>query len=109
LEFNSLTSAAIVCVALALLVLERTSSWRRAATPTSIRYRWATNLGLMLLGSITVAAVFPASVQAIAADLHGGWIQRWQLPPTAEVLLVFLLLDAWRYWEHRILHEVRLL
>ncbi len=107
MEFDNLTSAAIVCAAVTLLVLERASPCRRAAAP--IRYRWGTNLGLLLLGSITVSALFPASVLAIAAEVHGGLIQRLQLPPVVEGVLVFLLLDAWRYWEHRILHEVPLL
>ena len=27
----------------------------------------------------------------------------------AKLVLVFLLLDCWRYWEHRLFHEVPLL
>ncbi|MDS4070052.1 MAG: sterol desaturase family protein [Candidatus Competibacter sp.] len=105
MEFDSLSSTAIVCTVVALLLLERGSPWRRTAVP--IQRRWVTNLGLMLLGSIVVSAILPTSVLAVAAGVEGGWIRRW--PPVLEAVVVFLLLDVWRYWEHRIFHEVPLL
>ena len=52
---------------------------------------------------------FPFSAEQAAAGIRDGWIAQWQLPPLLEALLVFLLLDAWRYWEHRIYHEVPML
>lgn len=90
-----------------LLLLEWVSPWRRAAN--RIEHRWLTNIGLMLLGGILVTAIFPFSAEQAAAGIRNGWIAQRQLPPLLEAVLVFLLLDAWRYWEHRIYHEVPLL
>ena len=97
----------MAAVAIVLLLLEWTSSLRRAAI--RLQYRWLTNIGLMLLGGILVGAVSPFSVEQAAAGLQNGWVAQWQLPPMFEALAVLLLLDAWRYWEHRIYHEVPLL
>ena len=94
-------------VVLVLLLLEWKSSLRRAAA--RIQYRWLTNIGLMLIGGILVGAIFPFSAEQAAAGLKNGWITQWQLPPVLEALSVFLLLDLWRYWEHRVYHEVPLL
>ncbi|HPE78581.1 MAG TPA: archaeosortase/exosortase family protein [Gammaproteobacteria bacterium] len=107
MESNSLSIAAAAVVVCALLLLEWASPWRRAAI--RVEHRWLTNIGLMLLGGILVAAIFPFSAEQAAAGIRNGWIAQWQLPPLLEVLLVFLLLDGWRYWEHRIYHEVPLL
>tara|TARA_R110002110_G_scaffold415561_1_gene650741 strand:+ start:37809 stop:40136 length:2328 start_codon:yes stop_codon:yes gene_type:complete len=92
---------------LALLFLEWRSPLRRA--PAQIRDRWLTNLGLMALGGVIVGALFPTGIEQIAADMPAGWVSQWQLPLALEALLVFLLLDGWRYWEHRVFHEVPLL
>ena len=98
--------AAITAVVI-LLFLEWLSPWRRGAP--QVQYRWLTNVGLMLLGGLVVGAVFPFSAESVAADLRGGWLRDAGLPLAAEVALVFLLLDFWRYWEHRGYHEVPLL
>ena len=107
MESYSLSTAAVAGVVAVLLLLEWVSPWRRAAN--RIEHRWLTNIGLMLLGGILVTAVFPFSAEQAAAGIRDGWIAQWQLPPLLEALLVFLLLDAWRYWEHRIYHEVPML
>ena len=107
MESYSLSTAAVAGVVAVLLLLEWVSPWRRAAN--RIEHRWLTNIGLMLLGGILVTAVFPFSAEQAAAGIRNGWIAQRQLPPLLEALLVFLLLDAWRYWEHRIYHEVPLL
>lgn len=85
--------------------MEWLSPWRRATN--RVQERWLTNLGLMLLGGIAVSLLFPVSLEEVAASLEEGWMR--QLPTALEALLLFLLLDFWRYWEHRIFHEVPLL
>jgi exosortase len=105
-ESVDLTTAAIAAVVV-LLLLEWLSPWRRAAPQT--QYRWLTNIGLMLLGGLVVGAIFPFSADSVAADLRSGWFNDAALPPVAEALLVFLLLDFWRYWEHRVYHEAPLM
>lgn len=107
MESYSLSTAAMAGVVAVLLLLEWVSPWRRAAN--RIEHRWLTNIGLMLLGGILVTAIFPFSAEQAAAGIRNGWIAQRQLPPLLEAVLVFLLLDAWRYWEHRIYHEVPLL
>ena len=101
-----MTTAAIVAV-VALLLLEWLSPWRRSAPQT--QYRWLTNVGLMLLGGLVVGAILPFSPESVAAELRSGWFNDAALPPLVEALLVFLLLDFWRYWEHRVYHEVPLM
>jgi exosortase len=90
-----------------LLLLERLPGLSRSVAP--VQRRWLTNLGLMLLGGIVISAAFPASITTVASTLEGGLLADLQLPLPAEVILVFLLLDCWRYWEHRVFHEVPLL
>ena len=55
------------------------------------------------------AILFPTPITAIAAGLESGLIHDLALPLYQEAILVFLLLDCWYYWEHRIFHEVPVL
>jgi len=45
----------------------------------------------------------------VAGEIESGWVHELQLPIAVETLLVFLIFDFWRYWEHRVFHEVPLL
>ncbi len=107
MDLDNLTRISFWAVAVALLLLERIPSLRRADSP--VQYRWLTNLGLMLLGGTVLSVVFPASITTVANAMDTGLVHELQLPLLAELVLVFLLLDFWRYWEHRLLHEVPLL
>ncbi len=104
---DSLTTIGILALAAVLLLLERFTALRRWDVPTD--HRWATNAGLILMGALTTAALFPATVTDIASDLNGGVIGDLHLPLALEATLLFLFLDFWRYWEHRVFHEVPLL
>lgn len=107
MDVASLTGAAFVVVGLGLLLLERLARGRDfARIPWT---RWLTNLGLMICGGIASALIVAGDLVSVAADLDRGLIADLYLPLGVEIVAVFLFLDFWRYWEHRLLHEVPLL
>ncbi|MEQ8263444.1 archaeosortase/exosortase family protein [Pseudohaliea sp.] len=107
MDYENLTGGAFVALGLALLVAERAAHGRRALQlPWN---RWLTNLGLFVAGGIASALVFSGSLTGVAAELDGGLVGGLGLPLAVEAILVFLFLDCWRYWEHRLFHEVPLL
>lgn len=107
LDYDSLTGGAFVALGLGLLLAERAARGKRALQlPWN---RWLTNLGLLLCGGVASALVFSGSLTGVAADLDGGLIGSLGLPVAVEAVVVFLFLDCWRYWEHRLFHEVPLL
>ena len=107
MDVASLTGAALVVVGLGLLLLEQLARGRDAA---AIQWtRWFTNFGLMLCGGIASALLVAGDLVSVAADLDHGLVADLHLPLAVEVIAVFLFLDFWRYWEHRLLHEVPLL
>lgn len=106
MEPFTLSGTALAVTIGGLLALEWFTPLRRE--PGQVQYRWLTNFGLMLLGGIVIAALFPEDILDVASEIPDGWIMQWQLPLALEALLVFLLLDGWRYWEHRIFHEIPL-
>jgi len=107
LGIEELTVLGFIAMAVTLLILERFSSMRRSLAP--VQDRWLTNIGLMFLGGFFIALLFPASLGAVAGDMPGGLIRDLQWPLWLETAVVFLLLDCWRYWEHRAFHEIPLL
>jgi exosortase len=107
MDVETLTGVSFFCLALALLLLERLPGIGR--TTASMPQRWLTNLGLWLLGGILAAAIYSESTTVIAAQLQSGLIRDLELPFLLEAALVFLILDLWRYWEHRLFHEVPVL
>ena len=93
--------------ALLLLILE---TFRRSQRePVKGRERWIVNLSLMLVVSMGGTLIFAAGPLDIAQAQQQAGESGWNLPLVVEILLVFLLLDFWRYWEHRVFHEVPLL
>jgi exosortase len=107
LDYENLTGGAFVALGLALLLAERAAHGRRALQlPWN---RWLTNLGLFVAGGIASALVFSGSLTGVAAELDGGLVGGLGLPVVVETVAVFLLIDCWRYWEHRLFHEVPLL
>lgn len=107
MDVASLTGALLFAVGLGLLLLERLAQGgERAAIPWN---RWSTNIGLMICGGIAPALIVGGDLVSVAADLERGLVADLNLPLGVEIVAVFLLLDFWRYWEHRLLHEVPLL
>ena len=79
-----------------LLLLERIPALRRQAS--AVQLRWATNIGLALIGALVASTLFPASITDVALDLDGGIVGNLQLPLIPEAILLFLFWDFWRYW-----------
>jgi len=96
----------VACVAV-LFLLERVPSWQQRPAPGA--RRWASNAGLFVIGSVVGSLVLPIGLVALAETRAPGRLERFGLPLAAEVALTFLLLDLWKYWEHRLLHRVPLL
>jgi hypothetical protein len=53
--------------------------------------------------------VIPVGIYTFALHQSPGPLSRLDLPFVAQLLLTFLLLDLWRYWEHRLFHRLPLL
>jgi sterol desaturase/sphingolipid hydroxylase (fatty acid hydroxylase superfamily) len=104
LNFDSLNITFCVSAGLILLLLERLPRHRNSAA--SIQHRWVANIGLVLLGGLLVALLFRDGATQVANKFDSGLFRVAELPIAVEVALVFLLLDCWRYWEHRAMHEI---
>lgn len=105
--FEFLFPIVFASTALALAVLERLRALQRE--PVRIERRWTSNIGLFLLGSAITPAIVPIGIYAFALHQPPGLMSRWGLPLALQIALTFLLLDLWRYWEHRVYHRVPLL
>jgi sterol desaturase/sphingolipid hydroxylase (fatty acid hydroxylase superfamily) len=95
---------------LALLALaERLWPLRGDARPA---WRQATNLALMLVGTVLVRIVFPVLAVGFAAAIaaQGIGLLPWLgIDGWLAVALAFLALDCAIYWQHRLFHRVPLL
>ncbi len=91
-----------------LLLLERIPALRRQAVGLS-SFAGPPISGLALAGALVASTLFPASITDVALDLDGGIVGNLQLPLIPEAILLFLFWDFWRYWQHRVFHEVPLL
>lgn len=89
------------------VALERFSSLRRGLAP--VQRRWLTNIGLLFLGGGLASLLFPFTLAQVAGGLQSGLIHDLQLPLAVEFVLLLLIVDCWRYWEHRVFHEVSVL
>lgn len=93
---------------LALLVLvERIRRLRHR--PVLVERRWTANIALFFVGNVLSRFVLPVGILAFALEQPPGLLSRLELPYAAHLLLIFLLLDLWRYWEHRVFHKIPLL
>ncbi|MFI5445557.1 archaeosortase/exosortase family protein [Polaromonas sp. UC242_47] len=90
-----------------LVLLERVRGFQRQ--PVQMARRWSSNIGLFLIGSVVTALVIPVGIYAFALHQPPGLLARLSLPFVAQLLLTFLLIDFWRYWEHRLFHRVPVL
>lgn len=104
---EDITSIVFLLGALFFLVLERFSGIRRPLA--SIRYRWLTNLGLLIGGLLLTSVLFSDSITVVAAGLPDGFVSSLGMPLWLEAVLLLLFLDCWAYWEHRVFHEVPLM
>ncbi len=89
-----------------LFLLERIPSFQRRTI--RLDGRLITNLGIFILGGVILSMFFPVGPYATALQTN-GLLSNLKLPYGGQVVLVFLFLDFWRYWEHRIFHKVPLL
>ncbi|MEO7954646.1 MAG: archaeosortase/exosortase family protein [Polaromonas sp.] len=87
-----------------LVLLERVHAFQRQ--PVQTARRWTSNIGLFLVCNIVTALVIPVGIYAFAQNQPPGLLERLGFPLVAQLLLTFLFLDFWRYWEHRLFHHV---
>ena len=71
--------------------------------------RWTTNIGMYFVNGVIASIVLPVSLIAFAMAQPPGLMAQLNLGTPAEFLLTFLILDVWRYGEHRLYHRVPLL
>lgn len=90
-----------------LVLLERVRVFQRQ--PVQLARRWTSNIGLFLIGSVMTSLVIPVGVYSFAQNQPPGLLAQLGLPVVAQLLLTFMLLDVWRYWEHRLFHRAALL
>ena len=57
----------------------------------------------------SVGTGLPMEMTGIAAIAAAGLLRDLHLPLAVEAAVLLLILDAWHYWEHRVLHEVPVL
>lgn len=106
-DFEALYQVVFFATAVALVALERFRALQRQ--PVQIANRWTGNIGLFVIGSVVNTLLLPIGIYAFAQQQPPGLLSRPGLPFAAQLLLTFLLLDLWRYWEHRLWHRIPLL
>jgi sterol desaturase/sphingolipid hydroxylase (fatty acid hydroxylase superfamily) len=100
-------------VLLALMVLERLAPRRARVQPTS--HRWATNLSIVLIDTVTVRALALAlPILAVAAAVDAGQLglglfNQLSLPGWLELILAVLLFDFAIWLQHLVTHKLPLL
>ena len=105
--FETLYPLVFIAAALAFGVLERVRTLQR--DPVRMALRWPSNIGLFIIGGVLATTIVPIGIYGFALARPPGPISNSGLPFAAQVLLTFVLLDFWRYWEHRVYHRVPLL
>ena len=106
-DFERLYPLVFFSTALALIALEQVGALRRQ--PVSVATRWTSNIGLYLIGGLVAAVALPIGIYAFARDRPPGLVSSLEWPFVAQAALTFLLLDLWKYWEHRAFHGIGLL
>jgi sterol desaturase/sphingolipid hydroxylase (fatty acid hydroxylase superfamily) len=84
---------------------------RRRADDT-LRLRWASNIGIMILDVVIVRMIFPVlgmGVAALCAERGWGLFNQINLPQWVEIILAIALLDLSLYAQHSALHRMPLL
>ncbi len=106
-DFETLYQFVFFASVVILLFLERPRALQRE--PVRIARRWPSNGALFLMGSVVSAVVVPIGFVALAAQQPPGPMSRLGVPSAVQLVITFLVLDLWRYWEHRLFHSVPLL
>jgi sterol desaturase/sphingolipid hydroxylase (fatty acid hydroxylase superfamily) len=104
---STLRLAAFAAVLAAMAIWEVLSP-RRARTLPRHR-RWPANLGIVVLNTVIVRALFPAAAvgMALSAETHGwGLFNRTGIPAWAAVAAGIVLLDLAVYLQHVMFHAV---
>ena len=103
-EFEILYQLVFLGTAVSLVLLERVRALQRQRV--QIARRWTSNIGLFIIGSVVDTLVLPVGIYAFALHQAPGFVSRLGLSFAVELLLTFLVLDLWRYWEHRFFHRI---
>lgn len=106
-DFETLYWLVFAAFVLTLLALERVRAVQRM--PVRIALRWGSNIGLFVLGALVSAVLLPIGIVAFAAQQPPGVMTGLGIPLAVQVVATFLLLDLWKYGEHRLFHAVPLL
>ena len=107
MTFETLLLATLFSVGGIFFLLERVPSLQKQRAMFS--GRWMTNLGLLIIGGVVLALFFPVGLYAAAKMQPPGLLSSLEISTGIQIVCVFLVLDFWRYWEHRIFHRVSLL
>lgn len=104
----------MIFVGVLILLLVAEALWPRKTLHRGY-HRWPANLGILVLGSLTVrlmgalATPLLAVGTAMLAEQHGAGLLRWlPLPAWLAVAVGLLLLDLLVYAQHRAFHRVPL-
>jgi exosortase len=103
-EFENLYQLVFLGTAVSLVLLERVRALQRQRV--QIARLWTSNIGLFIIGSVVDTLVLPVGIYAFALHQAPGFVSRLGLSFAVELLLTFLVLDLWRYWEHRFFHRI---
>ncbi|WP_114970139.1 archaeosortase/exosortase family protein [Rhodoferax ferrireducens] len=106
-EFDVLYQLVFFPTVILLLALERVRVFRRQAV--QLTKRWTSNIGLFLIGGVITSLVMPVGIYAFAQAQPPGLLTQLGFPLATQMVTTFLLLDLWRYWEHRFFHWAPLL
>ena len=81
---------------------------RKAHVPDTPN-RWSTNISLMVIGNVVAIFALPFSAVLTASHVQGspiGLLNRASLPFIVSAVLTFLVLDLFRYFQHRLYHAI---
>lgn len=106
-EFNTQFQIAFFSTVGLLLLLERVSAWRRETVGTG--RRWTSNIGLLVFGSLIAGLIVPVGLVGFANAQPPGPMARLGWPMAVQIVVTFLALDLYHYWEHRLYHHFPLL
>jgi exosortase len=106
-EFTRLYHIVFVFAFSLLIVLERFRSLQRGSN--AISGRWITNIGLMIIVGVVGTLALPIATHSFAHAPEHGLLAHREIPLSLQVPITVLLLDLWRYWEHRLFHSVPML
>lgn len=98
------------------MVLAAVAVWEMLAPRRSLQVakggRWATNLSLILIGTLTVRQLFPilpAALAQLAEDRGWGLFNVFPMGHVLKIVLSFLLLDFIIYIQHLLFHHMPIL